>query len=88
LAAHNQEGQSNYSQIAVYRTLPDRPDPPAKPRIKGTIQATQCRIAWGRDRHARQTFSTTNISLDSPRDNGGAEIQQYHLELEESKGKK
>ncbi len=26
--------------------------------------------------------------LDPPRDNGGAEIQQYHLELEESKGKK
>ncbi|CAF1000984.1 unnamed protein product [Adineta steineri] len=69
LAAHNQEGQSNYSQIATYKTLPDRPDSPAKPRIKGQIQATQCRIAW-----------------DPPRDNGGAEIQQYHLELEESKG--
>ncbi|CAF0733122.1 unnamed protein product [Rotaria sordida] len=68
LAAHNQEGQSNYSQIATYSTLPDRPDPPAKPRIKGHIQATQCRIVW-----------------DPPRDNGGAEIQQYHLELEESK---
>ena len=25
--------------------------------------------------------------LDPPRDDGGAEIQQYHLELEESKGK-
>ena len=25
--------------------------------------------------------------LDPPRDNGGEEIQQYHLELEESKGK-
>ncbi|UJR13965.1 hypothetical protein I4U23_000968 [Adineta vaga] len=69
LSAHNQEGQSNYSQIATYKTLPDRPDPPAKPRIKGHIQATQCRIVW-----------------DPPRDNGGAEIQQYHLELEESKG--
>jgi hypothetical protein len=69
LAAHNQEGQSNYSQIATYKTLPDRPDPPAKPRIKGHMQATQCRIAW-----------------DPPRDNGGADIQQYHLELEESKG--
>ncbi|CAF3170217.1 unnamed protein product [Rotaria socialis] len=69
LSAHNQEGQSNYSPIATYRTLPDRPDPPAKPRIKGQIQATQCRVVW-----------------DPPRDNGGAEIQQYHLELEESKG--
>ncbi len=28
------------------------------------------------------------FSLDPPRDNGGADIQQYHLELEESKGKK
>ncbi|CAF1539479.1 unnamed protein product [Adineta ricciae] len=69
LAAHNQEGQSNYSQVATYKTLPDRPDPPAKPRIKGNIQATQCRIAW-----------------DPPRENGGADIQQYQLELEESKG--
>jgi hypothetical protein len=25
---------------------------------------------------------------DPPRDNGGADIQQYHLELEESKGRK
>ena len=48
LAAHNQEGQSNYSPIATYRTLPDRPDPPAKPRIKGQIQATVCRIVWGK----------------------------------------
>ncbi len=48
LAAHNQEGQSNYSQIATYRTLPDRPDTPVKPRIKGHIQATQCRIVWGK----------------------------------------
>ncbi|UJR33220.1 hypothetical protein I4U23_020675 [Adineta vaga] len=69
LAAHNQEGQSNYSVTVTYKTLPDRPDPPAKPRIKGQIQATQCRIVW-----------------DPPRDNGGADIQQYHLELEESKG--
>ncbi|CAF1284500.1 unnamed protein product [Rotaria sordida] len=69
LAAHNQEGQSSYSQIATYKTKPDRPDPPAKPRIKGQIQATQCHLVW-----------------DPPRDNGGADIQQYHLELEESKG--
>jgi hypothetical protein len=26
--------------------------------------------------------------LDPPRDNGGADIQQYNLELEESKGRK
>ncbi|CAM4797813.1 unnamed protein product [Rotaria magnacalcarata] len=69
LAAHNQEGQSNYSQITTYKTLPDRPDTPAKPRIKGQIQATQCHIVW-----------------DPPRDNGGADIEQYYLELEESKG--
>ncbi|CAF1622355.1 unnamed protein product [Adineta ricciae] len=68
LAAHNQEGQSNYSATVTYKTLPDRPDPPAKPRIKGQLQATQCRIVW-----------------DPPRDDGGADIQQYHLELEESK---
>jgi hypothetical protein len=35
--------------VATYKTLPDRPDPPAKPRIKGHIQATQCRIAWGKN---------------------------------------
>ena len=29
-----------------------------------------------------------SLILDPPRDNGGADIQQYHLELEESKGKK
>lgn len=28
------------------------------------------------------------IILDPPRDNGGADIEQYYLELEESKGKK
>jgi hypothetical protein len=33
--------------------------------------------------------STTDVAfvLDPPRDNGGVEIQQYHLELEESKGR-
>lgn len=28
------------------------------------------------------------LILDPPRDNGGADIQQYHLELDESKGEK
>jgi len=46
LAAHNQSGQSNYSSTVTYRTLPDRPDPPSKPRIKGQTQPTQCRIVW------------------------------------------
>ena len=33
------------------------------------------------------TRETGLIHLDPPRDNGGADIQQYHLELEEPKGK-
>ena len=32
----------------TYRTLPDRPYPPTKPKIKGHIQATQCHIVWGK----------------------------------------
>nr|ACD54755.1 unknown [Adineta vaga] len=63
LSAHNQEGQSNYSQIATYKTLPDRPDPPAKPRIKGHIQATQCRIVWGK------TFLFFNLKNQKVRKN-------------------
>ncbi|CAF1136420.1 unnamed protein product, partial [Didymodactylos carnosus] len=68
LAANNEEGQSNYSRTVAFRTLPDRPLPPSKPRTKGQIQPTYCRITW-----------------DPPRDNGGSDIQRYHLELEEAK---
>lgn len=63
LSAHNQEGQSNYSQSAVFRTLPDRPDPPAKPRIKGHIQATQCRITWGKEPFEPVLFLTVESNL-------------------------
>ncbi len=42
--------------MATYKTLPDRPDPPAKPRIKGHIQATQCRIAWGKKKINDSSF--------------------------------
>jgi hypothetical protein len=52
------------------------------------MQATQCRIVWGKkERNVEFSFMLNSI-LDPPRDNGGADIQQYHLELEESKGNK
>ncbi|XP_014673734.1 PREDICTED: fibronectin type-III domain-containing protein 3A-like isoform X2 [Priapulus caudatus] len=57
LCAHNEEGQSKWSETVVFKTRPDKPGAPSKPILK-----------------------------DLPKDNGGAEISQYMLELDDGRG--
>ncbi|XP_060065817.1 fibronectin type-III domain-containing protein 3A-like [Ylistrum balloti] len=46
LAAVNDEGQSKWSEVSCFRTLPDRPSPPPKPQIKGKILAHSFKVVW------------------------------------------
>ncbi|XP_074657829.1 fibronectin type-III domain-containing protein 3A-like isoform X1 [Tubulanus polymorphus] len=46
LSANNDEGNSRWSDIVCYRTLPDRPMPPGKPGVKGKIFPTSFRVIW------------------------------------------
>ncbi|XP_033760580.1 fibronectin type-III domain-containing protein 3A-like isoform X1 [Pecten maximus] len=46
LAAVNDEGQSKWSEVSCFRTLPDRPSPPPKPQIKGKIHAHSFKVVW------------------------------------------
>ncbi|CAL1527876.1 unnamed protein product [Lymnaea stagnalis] len=46
LAAKNEEGPSKWSETVCYKTLPERPQPPSKPQIKGKINPYSFRITW------------------------------------------
>lgn len=46
LCAHNDEGQGPFSEIACYPTLPDRPQPPSAPSVKGRPRPTKLTLAW------------------------------------------
>ncbi|XP_021372749.1 fibronectin type-III domain-containing protein 3A-like isoform X2 [Mizuhopecten yessoensis] len=46
MAAVNDEGQSKWSDVSCFRTLPDRPSPPPKPQIKGKIHAHSFKVVW------------------------------------------
>uniref|UniRef100_A0A336JVJ1 CSON007935 protein n=1 Tax=Culicoides sonorensis TaxID=179676 RepID=A0A336JVJ1_CULSO len=42
----NEAGTSQWSEEVVFRTLPERPGRPPKPRVKGKIHATSFRVQW------------------------------------------
>lgn len=46
LAAKNDEGQSKWSDIVSYCTLPEPPLPPSKLQVKGKIHACYFKITW------------------------------------------
>ncbi|XP_076062966.1 miles to go isoform X2 [Oratosquilla oratoria] len=46
LCTHNEAGTSPFSDIACYRTLPDRPKPPSIPVLKGRPHSTRLVITW------------------------------------------
>ncbi|KAK7478993.1 hypothetical protein BaRGS_00029754 [Batillaria attramentaria] len=46
LSAKNDEGNSKWSEVVSFKTLPDRPAPPCKPQIKGKVLAHAFRITW------------------------------------------
>ncbi|GIY72584.1 fibronectin type-III domain-containing protein 3A [Caerostris extrusa] len=46
LSASNDEGSSPWSQVVTYTTLPDKPNKPGKPCIKGRTHSTFFKIAW------------------------------------------
>lgn len=47
LCAHNDEGQSPFSEVATYPTLPDRPKPPSPPTVKGRPKSSRLIVVWG-----------------------------------------
>ena len=47
LSAKNDEGPSKWSDVVMFRTLPDRPAPPCKPQIKGKVLSHAFTITWG-----------------------------------------
>ena len=46
LRAHNEMGASQYSGIVNYTTRPARPQPPAKPQVKGKVRPYTFKIFW------------------------------------------
>lgn len=46
LRAQNEEGPSRWSDEVTLSTLPDRPDPPRKPTLKGRVHAYGFKVKW------------------------------------------
>ena len=46
LRAHNEMGASQYSGIVNYTTRPARPQPPAKPQVRGKVRPHSFKIFW------------------------------------------
>ncbi|CAL1288525.1 unnamed protein product [Larinioides sclopetarius] len=46
LCASNDEGSSPWSQVVSYSTLPDKPDRPGKPCLKGRTHSSFFKVAW------------------------------------------
>ncbi|XP_049774284.1 fibronectin type-III domain-containing protein 3A isoform X1 [Schistocerca cancellata] len=46
LCAHNEEGNSRWSDEVCYRTLPGRPAVPSRPSVKGRIHTHTFKIKW------------------------------------------
>jgi len=46
LRAQNEEGHSRWSDEVSISTLPDRPDPPRKPTLKGRVHAYGFKVKW------------------------------------------
>ncbi|XP_041482367.1 fibronectin type-III domain-containing protein 3A-like isoform X2 [Lytechinus variegatus] len=46
LCAFNEEGNSRWSSIVAFRTMPDAPRAPSKPSLKGKLHSTSFKIMW------------------------------------------
>lgn len=46
LCAFNEEGNSRWSSIVAFRTMPDAPRAPSKPSLKGKLHSTSFKITW------------------------------------------
>ncbi|KAK4328332.1 hypothetical protein Pmani_001253 [Petrolisthes manimaculis] len=65
LCAHNDEGQSPYSEIACYSTLPDHPLPPSAPTVKGRPRPTKLTLSWTPPQdHGGAPISGYRLELD------------------------
>ena len=47
LQATNEEGSGKWSDVVCFRTLPDRPQAPPKPQLKGKLTSNNFRVVWG-----------------------------------------
>ena len=47
LQATNEEGNSKWSDVVSFRTLPDRPQYPCKLQVKGRVTSNSFRCTWG-----------------------------------------
>ena len=47
LQATNEEGNSKWSDVVCFRTLPDRPQHPSKLQVKGRVTSNSFRCTWG-----------------------------------------
>lgn len=46
LSASNDEGSGPWSPVVSFSTLPDKPDPPGKPYLKGRSHSTFFKVTW------------------------------------------
>ncbi|KAK6195777.1 hypothetical protein SNE40_001134 [Patella caerulea] len=73
LAAKNDEGQSKWSDVVCYRTLPEQPSVPAKPQVKGRLQSHSFRVTWdppADEGGGRITRYILQLQLDDGNGNG------------------
>ena len=47
LQASNEDGASPWSDEVKYRTLPDKPQPPPRPQVKGKVHSRSFLFVWG-----------------------------------------
>lgn len=57
LIASNLEGRSSPSEVLVCNTSPDKPGPPSRPCIKGSIRPYSFSVKWGMAVCAAKMFS-------------------------------
>jgi len=47
LQSTNEEGNSKWSEVVCFRTLPDRPQQPLRLQVKGRVTSNNFRCTWG-----------------------------------------
>lgn len=48
LCANNEEGSSRWSEVVIYKTLPEPPSAPSRPVLKGKAHPNSFKVIWGK----------------------------------------